>query len=157
MPKVRTLPEPAGGTTAKLGKVLDFMRLLWVIEHRLNSTSKRMHKTLGLTGPQRLALRVLEQFPGISAGELAHLLQLHPSTLTGIIERLKRRRLVRTERDKADRRRIRLQVKNWTHDRAPSDGTVERAVQRALRGFTPKEVEVARLVLRAIGSSLEDQ
>jgi DNA-binding transcriptional ArsR family regulator len=145
------------GTGTKLGKVLDFMRLLWIIEHRLNSTSKRMHKDMGLTGPQRLALRVLERFPGISAGELAHVLQLHPSTLTGIIDRLRRRRLVTTERDRNDRRRMRLRVRNWTPGASPQEGTVEQAVQRALRGFSAREVETSRLVLRAIGAALDDR
>ena len=51
--------------------VLDFMRLLWGIEHRLQSASKRMEAALGITGPQRLVLRVVARFPGLSAGDLA--------------------------------------------------------------------------------------
>ena len=40
-----------------LGAVLDFMRLLWAVDHALQSTSKRMESTFGLTGPQRLVVR----------------------------------------------------------------------------------------------------
>ena len=74
-----------------LGPVLDFMRLLWSIEHSLQRMSKRMEADLGITGPQRLVLRVVGQFPGLSAGELARIVRLHPSTITGILQRLVRR------------------------------------------------------------------
>ena len=51
-----------------LGEVLEFMRLLWALHHGMQSTSKRMEATLGLTGPQRLVLRLVGRFPGIAAG-----------------------------------------------------------------------------------------
>ena len=44
-----------------LDPVLDFMRLLWSIEHGLQRLSKRMEAELGITGPQRLVLRVVGQ------------------------------------------------------------------------------------------------
>jgi hypothetical protein len=77
-----------------LDPVLDFLRLLWSIEHGLQSTSKRMGATMGITGPQRLVLRVVSQYPDISAGELAHVVRLHPSTITGILQRLVAKRLL---------------------------------------------------------------
>jgi DNA-binding MarR family transcriptional regulator len=40
---------------------------------------------VGVTGPQRLVLRVVGLFPGMSAGELATVLRVHPSTLTGVL------------------------------------------------------------------------
>src|SRR5436190_24301628 len=67
-----------------LDSVLDFMRLLWSIEHGLQSTSKRMGASLGITGPQRLVLKIVSEFPGLSASELAHVVRLHPSTITGV-------------------------------------------------------------------------
>jgi len=130
--------------------------LLWAIEHRLNSTSKYMHQRIGLTGPQRLALRVVERFPGVSAGELANILQLHPSTLTGIIGRLTRRRFIQSVRDQTDRRRLRLQVRNRTPIASTRHRTIEDAVRRALRRFTASDIEVAGRVLRAIASTLDD-
>ena len=66
-------PEPH-----ELDPVLDFMRLLWSVEHELQSTSKRMETTLGITGPQRLVLRIVIERPGLSAGELARIVHLHP-------------------------------------------------------------------------------
>ena len=95
----------------QLEPVLDFMRLLWSVEHGLQRMSKRMESELGITGPQRLVLRVVGQFPGLSAGELAHIVRLHPSTITGILQRLVARGLLERERDPSDSRRARLRLK----------------------------------------------
>ena len=94
----------------RFGSVLEFMRLIWALDHGLQSLSKRMHASFGLTGPQRVTLRVLGRRPGISAGTLAEILRLHPSTLTGILHRLERRELVRRSHDPRDRRRTRLEL-----------------------------------------------
>ena len=102
--------RPAHDLTESLDPVLDFMRLLWDIEHGLQSTSKRMRSTLGITGPQRLVLRVVSQFPGMSAAEAAHVVRLHPSTLTGVIQRLVDKGLLVRDRDPDDTRRMRLRV-----------------------------------------------
>jgi MarR family transcriptional regulator, organic hydroperoxide resistance regulator len=68
--------------------VLRFLELLWAVAHGLERTSKRMTRDLGVTGPQRLVLRVVGLFPGMSAGELAGILHVHASTLTGVLRRL---------------------------------------------------------------------
>ena len=77
-----------GAAKHRLDPVLDFLRVLWTLEHGLQSASKRMEASLGVTGPQRLVLKVLTRFPGASAGELSEILHLHPSTVTGIVQRL---------------------------------------------------------------------
>ena len=87
------------------------MRLLWSIEHGLQRMSKRMENEIGITGPQRLVLRVVGQFPGLSASELAHIVRLHPSTITGILQRLVARGLLERQRDPSDTRRARLRLK----------------------------------------------
>ena len=115
--------------------VLDFMRLLWSVEHGLQSRSKWMEATLGVTGPQRLVLRIVSERPGLSAGELALMVHLHPSTITGIVQRLVRNGLLQRTRDPHDRRRIRLRVRGAAQRvLAVTNGTVESAVTQALTG-----------------------
>ena len=46
-----------------LPDVLAFMQLLWGVVHGLEKVSKRMSAEIGVTGPQRLALRVIGLFP----------------------------------------------------------------------------------------------
>src|SRR5579871_4124610 len=86
----------------RLEPALDFMRVLWSIQHSLQRMSKRMESELGVTGPQRLVLRIVGRFPGLSAGELAHIVRLHPSTITGVVQRLVSRGLLERERDPDD-------------------------------------------------------
>jgi len=132
------------------------MRLLWSIEHHLQSTSKVMEARLGITGPQRLVLRVVDQFPGISATEVAHVVRLHPSTMTGILQRLAKKGLLLRAPDPIDTRRVRLRVlpsaRRFTRR---STGTVEFAVGRVLGKLPPRSVDAARRVLAAIATSLE--
>ena len=140
-----------------LDPTLDFMRLLWSIEHGLQKQSKRMAAELGLTGPQRLVLRIVSRFPGLSAGELARIVRLHPSTITGIIQRLVSRKLLRRERDRDDSRRTRLWAtagaRRYT---ARSAGTVEETVRRAIAAAGASNVRSARLVLGEIARALSD-
>jgi MarR family transcriptional regulator, organic hydroperoxide resistance regulator len=148
-------PSATSSREYQLDPVLDFMRLLWSIEHGLQSNSKRMESRLGITGPQRLVLRVVAQFPGLSAGELAHIVRLHPSTITGILKRLVGRGLLQRTPDPGDTRRIRLRLKRAavSHTRA-SPGTIEAAVTRALDHVGASNVRAARRVLTEIAKQL---
>jgi DNA-binding MarR family transcriptional regulator len=138
-----------------LDPVLDFLRVLWGVEHGLQRASKRMESGLGITGPQRLVLRVVGKFPGLSAGELAYIVSLHPSTITGILQRLVDRGLITRERDANDNRRVRLQLKPSARAfTRTSRGTVEHAVTQALRRVTPAQVQSARQVLTALADAL---
>ncbi len=120
----------------KLGPVLEFMSLLWAVNHGLESLSKRMEAALGVTGAQRLVLRIVGQNPGIGAGPLAEILRVHPSTLTGVMQRLVERRLLKRARDPDDARRavLELTAAGRVID-ALRAGTVEAAVKRMLRGL----------------------
>lgn len=150
-----TSAESAG--TLDLDPILDFMRLLWSVEHGLQSTSKRMEATLGITGPQRLVLRIVTDRPGLSAGEVARIVHLHPSTITGILQRLVRKGLLRRERDRRDTRRVRLYPRPGAKGVVPASATtVESAVTRALANIPEDRVRHARGVLAAIAKSLID-
>ena len=138
--------------------VLDFMRLLWSVEHGLQSRSKWMEATLGVTGPQRLVLRIVSDHPGLSAGELAQTVHLHPSTITGIVQRLVRNGLLQRTRDPHDGRRIRLRVRgSCQRVLAVTSGTVESAVTQALTGALPHRVRHARAILESIADALFDR
>ncbi|HEY7446160.1 MAG TPA: MarR family transcriptional regulator [Vicinamibacterales bacterium] len=139
-----------------LEPALEFMRLLWNIEHALQSASKHMETALGITGPQRLVLKIVTAFPGISAQEVARIIHLHPSTITGILQRLVRKGLLVRARDRRDGRRVRLharpQAKAFTR---LSTGTIEAAVRRALARVPPRKIRETREMLAAIVTALE--
>jgi DNA-binding MarR family transcriptional regulator len=147
--------SPASKKDTANAEILGFMRLMWAVDHGLQRTSKHMNRTLGLTGPQRLVIRLLGQNPGMSAGDLAAELHLDPSTLTGILQRLESRKLVARAKDPGDARRLRLTLTDRGHGLdAPAPGTIEAAVSRGLTGRPPREVKAARGVLTAIAEAL---
>lgn len=147
---VRRLPA------VRLDATLQFMQCLWAVDHALQSLSKRMWRQLGLTGPQRLVLRILGARPGLTPGELAAVLHIHPSTLTGILQRLEALRLVRRTVERRDRRRVnlRLTAAGQALDR-PMPGTIEAAVRRALRGASPAAVAATVRLLSAMAGELQ--
>lgn len=138
-----------------LGEILDFMRLIWALDHGLQRTSKRMRATIGVTGPQRLVIRIVARFPGLPAGHLARLLHIHPSTLTGILQRLERQGLVRRGPDPHDGRRALLWIteKGRRLDTAAS-GTVESAVEQVISREPATRVESARRLLTELAAVL---
>lgn len=138
-------PQPAGET-------LQFMQRMWDFVHALDVRSKRMSQTIGVTGPQRLVIRLVGQKPGQTASDIASMLGKHPSTLTGVLARLQARDLITREVDPEDRRRARFKLTaGGKKINAMNKGTVEAATRRALGRVTPTAVEttldlVAKLV-----------
>jgi DNA-binding MarR family transcriptional regulator len=141
-----------------LGESLEFMRLLWAIDHGLQRRSKRMAATLGVTGPQRLVLRIAGRFPGISAGQLAAILHLHPSTLTGVFRRLSRGGLITRRRDPRDGRRAALALSAaGRRVDVETSGTIEAELDAMLKAVPRRKTRAAQDVLRALAERLQAQ
>ncbi len=155
MPDDGEIEQPDEAKEPPLGAVLDFMRMLWAVDHALQSTSKRMEATFGLTGPQRLVVRIVGRFPGIAAGRVADILHVHPSTLTGILKRLEGRGVLQRKPDARDARRalFMLTAKGRKLD-VVRTGTVEQAVRRVL-SKDPDKVAAAQEVLAALSEELD--
>lgn len=138
-----------------LGSGLDFLRELWALDHALQKLSKRMERTIGVSGPQRLALRLVARFPGLPAGRLARLLHLHPSTVSGLVKRLSDRGLVHRSSDGPDRRRTQLRVTPAGIELLSlSQPTIESAVLQALARVPPRRIEAALKVMASVSVSL---
>jgi DNA-binding MarR family transcriptional regulator len=141
-----------------MGPVLDFMRMVWALDHALQKTSKRMETTLGITAPQRLVIRILGRFPGMSAGLLAIILHLHPSTLSGVLKRLQRRGLITRRADPRDHRRavLGLTAKGRALD-VESEGTVEAAVRAVFEEIPKTKLKDAAEVFQKLTHLLESR
>lgn len=136
-------------------QALEFLRLIWALDHALQVRSKHMARTLRVTGPQRLALRLIESAPGLTASELTEKLHVHKSTLSGVLQRLEAVGLIARHTDTEDARRQRLSVTPGGRALAERrSGTVEETVTEVLREFTPREVDATRRVLQRLGERL---
>jgi MarR family transcriptional regulator, organic hydroperoxide resistance regulator len=136
-----------GEPRAPIPDVLVFLELLWAVVHGLERTSKRMTRDMGVTGPQRLVLRVVGLFPGLSAGDLAGILHVHASTLTGVLRRLKAQGLVRRAVLRLTRQGMRANLLRA--------GTVEAAVANALDGIGQSDRAAAARVLARLAEHLD--
>lgn len=135
---------------------LKLLRVLWALDHALNARSKAMGASLGITGPQRTALRLVSLTPGITSGELASLLHLHPSTLTGVLERLVRRGFLERRKDPFDARRALLKITPAGRKLLTSRrGTIEEVVRVALQKESKGSLKTVVEVLQRITSALE--
>lgn len=137
------------------GETLLFMQRLWGLVHALEVRSKRMAKVLGVTGPQRLVVRVLGSLPDLTAREIAETLGIHPSTLTGILSRLESQGMLARRTDIVDRRRVRfrLTASGRRIDRERK-GTVEAAIRRGLGRADAVTIERAVALLSLLTEEL---
>ena len=138
-----------------LGQVLSFMRLLWAVTQGVESTSKRMLARIGVTGPQRLVLRIVGHFGAIHPGDVAEILHVDPSSLTGVLARLEKARFIKRRRDPADGRRALLTLSAaGKRLNAQHAGTVEEAVQRALSRISKSRLLATEVLLKALAEEL---
>ncbi len=149
-------PEPRRPPGPSLGPALEFIRLLWALDHRLQTTSRQMERTVGLSGPQRFVLRIVGRRPGISPGDVAEILHVDPSTVTPHLKGLSRRGFLTRHRDMRDGRRalLVLTARGRQFDRLRS-GTLEAAVRRLLAGTSKSTAKAARRVLLKLGAELD--
>jgi MarR family transcriptional regulator, organic hydroperoxide resistance regulator len=135
--------------------VLEVMQVLWALAHALETRSKWMQRDMGITGPQRLLLRVIGESPGCAPGMAARRLSLNPGTVSRLAAGLERRKLVRREMDRADGRKQRLtltrrgEALNGEHR-----GTVEGAVREVLEAAPAGEIRMARRFISRLSESL---
>ena len=139
-------------------RILEFIRVMWSVDHELHRVSKRMVERIGLTAPQRLAVRFIGLHPDVTLGGLARLLHLHPGTVTGIVHHLETERLVGRTRGEEDTRQyyLRLTAKgrqvNLRHK-----GTVEAAVRRTAAALSPAKMATAAAVMTALARCLAEE
>ncbi len=150
--------EGIGPVTAErpLGEVLEFLRTLWGLNHALESGSRRMRARFGVTGPERMVVRLAGRYPGLSAGDLARILRVHPSTLTGLLKRLVARGILSRRVDAQDSRRalFALTARGASID-GVKRGTVEAVLTAALADLPPRDVRAAAAVLDRLTRRLE--
>jgi len=80
------------------------------IAHLSSIYSKYLQKNFDVTTSQLLCLRALAYEDGLSAGEIGRRIFIKPGTITGLIDRLEGKGLVRRTRVHKDRRVINVEI-----------------------------------------------
>ncbi|MCA9547098.1 MAG: MarR family transcriptional regulator [Myxococcales bacterium] len=80
------------------------------ITRAIDLHSRRLAQACNLTSPQLVCLRYLATEGECTAGALARGVSLSQATITGILDRLEARGLVRRQRSAADRRQVLIEL-----------------------------------------------
>jgi len=139
-----------------LSDVSSVVQSLRRITKGLHEFSKAVDREYGITGPQLWAMRTIEELGGCSAGDLAERLCVHPSTITGVIQRLEDKRLIDRARKPEDRRAVVLTLtgsgkKLLGRAPFPAQGQLVRSLQK-LGG---QEIGTLRRLLEGIVEDME--
>ena len=141
-----------------LGPVGEFLRSLWELNHLLERASRCTEALSGVTGQQRMMVRFVGKYPGLTASQLAAHFHLDPGTVSIALNRLEKKGLVERRRAAQDKRRVTLGL---TPLGRKLDGEVigvtERAVTQLLEVASPAEVSRFRSVLAALTAELSVQ
>lgn len=97
-------PAPEGDAALRARIDLRVFRAIRRIIRAVDLNSKQLESTRQITAPQLICLRALVHARQMSAKHLAGELQVSPSTMVGILDRLEEKGLVVRERSRHDRR-----------------------------------------------------
>lgn len=72
--------------------------------------SKQLNKNFGLTSPQLLLMRSIQDCPTLTIRQLSTRSNMSQATATSILDRLEKRGLVKRERDTEDKRKVHAHI-----------------------------------------------
>lgn len=132
------------------------------LRHHLIRVSRAELARSGLTAAQLSVISLLGNRGAMTMGELSHELEVSHSTVSGIVDRLEAKDVVRRAPDPKDRRYIRISLAERIARRHPApqgDGPTDR-LEAALAAGTSEErqriKEGLELLLRFVGALGDD-
>lgn len=138
-----------------LGPNMDFMRSLWRLNHAFESLSRRMATSFGVTAQQRMIIRCIGKYPGMTATQLARHFHLDAGTVSTALGRLERKGLLERRRAPRDRRRLTLGLTPQGRSVDRVAGTSELAIERLLKAVSADDVARSRRVLEVFSELLD--
>jgi DNA-binding MarR family transcriptional regulator len=109
------------------------------------------YDALGISASQLATLQYVSKSPGCSLTNLANLLDLNKSAVTGLVQRMERDGILRRAPDPSDGRASLLFVTSKGEDvRARSGALIRRLNGELTKGFEPDEVETVIRFLNAL-------
>ena len=93
----------------------------------LQDYSQKVSSHFGITGPQLWVLKTIHQNGSLPLGELSKRMYLNPSTITGVVDRLEKKKNVLRDRSEKDRRVVRVQL-------TPKGGRLVKRAPKPIQG-----------------------
>ena len=90
--------------------ISETMQSLRRIIKSLQDYSQTVHSYFGITGPQLWVLKTIHQNGSLSLGDLSRRMYINPSTITGVVDRLEKKKYVLRVRNEKDRRVVKVEL-----------------------------------------------
>ena len=90
--------------------MLDVLRQFRVVVRSIKRHYRWVEQSCGVSGAQLWAMERIAASPGVSPGDLARQLAIHPSTASNLLARLEGLGMIRRGRRSRDRRRVQLSL-----------------------------------------------
>jgi DNA-binding MarR family transcriptional regulator len=100
------MPRPVARNVA----IAEIMQSLRRIFKAIQDYFQEISKKYGITGPQLWALKTVAANGSLSLGELSKKMYLHPSTISGVVDRLEKKGFVVRDRGQEDRRVVKVRL-----------------------------------------------
>jgi DNA-binding MarR family transcriptional regulator len=144
------------GKIGKLQDAAEVVNCLRRLFKAVHEYSKAIQRRAGLSSPQVWALNLIRSEPGLSLGELSDRMFAHPSTVSGVLDRLEARGAVKRVADGRDRRGIQLFLtpKGRRLVKA-SPSPVQGGLRAALEGMSSRRLRELRISLEEISVQTE--
>lgn len=132
-----------------------FVSLVFEISRLYRLSFGRRAQHLKLTQPQSLALAAIAREPGLTQASLAEKLEVHPVTVTQLIDRLERSGWVSREAHENDRRAFRLHLTEQADPILSKLWALAREARaEAMRGLSEQEQQQLESLLLRVKANL---
>lgn len=129
--------------------------LIHEVANALSQGYSTVMAPLGLTRPQVRVLVWVDHSPGITQAELCELIGTSPMALTGLLDRMESKNLVKRQEDPTDRRAKRIYLTDGALALKPEMEKIEAEFRVAAReGLTPEDIATAQRVLASMKANV---
>lgn len=145
-----------GGVTldSNLDEYVERLMTAWSRTFKKMQTEIMQHRELGLTGPQFHMLALIARTDPCNVSYLADALEVKPSAITVMVDRLVQSGYVQRRHDEQDRRSVLLSVTDKGAEVFAEAGRKSREVVRSyLQELEPHELEVLIQVVEKLGTA----
>jgi len=140
-------PRAAAG---RRDRMLDVLRQFRIVIRSIKRHYQWVEQRCGMSGAQLWAMERIAAAPGISPGDLARQLAIHPSTASNLIARLEELGVIKRGRRSRDQRRVHLSL-------TAKGASVLRKAPRPLKGVLQQALtEMSPASLAALQRHLDD-
>jgi DNA-binding MarR family transcriptional regulator len=130
--------------------MLDVLRQFRIVIRSIQRHYQWVERSCGVSGAQLWAMERIAASPGLSPGELARQLAIHPSTASNLLARLEELGMIKRGRRSHDQRRVQLSI-------TAKGASVLRKAPRPLKGVLQQALaDMPAASLEALQQLLRD-